>query len=743
MVAVLFNIVVGLLAVWSTVELLNLSSTLTATEIVVVVTAVIAGTWTVLYSYHRYKRVGYPDKAKAGYTQLLLQDGREKNIGELFDSGEERLFSMDKEPHPSVFLCHRGPDSKEEIVRPTAWFLRNVLGVDTFIDEDTVVVGQNVEDTLIAAAYSSTHAVVILSPTFRQSKWCVKELNTLLKRRQQGEAIVLPALWQMDSLSGYDNYLNEIIPLRVPTSEPADRYLVNYLWPHLIQSLNLDTSIPTREALNQYIREQQHGSGSVPVSLGLSPIEMERRKEEQGKKFIKLPQLNEPRSKCGVAFWNSYHILVVGGQKNGKPLRSVELFDARLQQWSPLPDLQVPRADCTAIVVDDVLYVFGGRDGSKTLDSFETLHMENHNQKTLKSLPAPRQDIGVAQILEQIYLFGGLVNPATNNAWEVQTKTKITRNLLSMMIERQMPMLVPDGDRIIVVGGRGVSTQWLGSVCIFQIATETWDNGSIPDMIKAERVLAAYKKDETLVVRSESGVQQFDFTTNSWNWQGSGFDWTGGLELDRVAYSSRQGCLVCIDVDDFVRTLDLSSLDCPEPEYFSTALINGEPEHVGELQVGYVSNPGLAWPMRKRSETPLVYIAHHGDDAKELIAAPLASYLRAVHRVDVFFDKDSMPISDEKKHTLITNAHHCTHAVVILSPNFRKSHYCVKELNTFIGRWKNRSGISLFISLWNVDNIDEYESSDLDAVIGHRPQGLDRVGYINDLFTEISKVLQG
>ena len=56
-------------------------------------------------------------------------------------------------------------------------------------------------------------------------------------------------------------------------------------------------------------------------------------------------------------------------------------------------------------------------------------------------------------------------------------------------------------------------------------------------------------------------------------------------------------------------------------------------------------------------------------------------------------------------------AHRCTHAVVILSPNFRKRRYPVMELNTFSDRAAAQPDFRLIPFLWNITDASEYSSS--------------------------------
>jgi len=104
---------------------------------------------------------------------------------------------------PYIFLYHTGrDDTKEEIARPTHWFLAEIPHNEAFFDDKDSEWGTKKTEALIPHAYKSTHALVILSHTFRQQEFCVRELKTFMARwRRQDGIKVLPALWLMDNVA--------------------------------------------------------------------------------------------------------------------------------------------------------------------------------------------------------------------------------------------------------------------------------------------------------------------------------------------------------------------------------------------------------------------------------------------------------------------------------------------------------------------------------------------------------------
>jgi tetratricopeptide (TPR) repeat protein len=109
------------------------------------------------------------------------------------------LFDDDDVEPIDVYLVHRGPDSKDEIVRPLAYVLK-CLGVKCFADTSTeeysMPLGQNNEISMRRGLSACQYGVVILSETFCDSIHCVSETNTLLYREQREKrSIIIPAFY--------------------------------------------------------------------------------------------------------------------------------------------------------------------------------------------------------------------------------------------------------------------------------------------------------------------------------------------------------------------------------------------------------------------------------------------------------------------------------------------------------------------------------------------------------------------
>jgi hypothetical protein len=90
-----------------------------------------------------------------------------------------------------IFLSHRGPDTKEKLARPLWWILEK-LGIHSFFDQsfDGIPVGEDNKEMMSGAAYGCRVGVMIFSPHFTDSEWCVWEANTFLHRHDEKKDIV-------------------------------------------------------------------------------------------------------------------------------------------------------------------------------------------------------------------------------------------------------------------------------------------------------------------------------------------------------------------------------------------------------------------------------------------------------------------------------------------------------------------------------------------------------------------------
>jgi TPR repeat protein/Leucine-rich repeat (LRR) protein len=92
-----------------------------------------------------------------------------------------RMAAPQKVGKYDVFISHCGDDCKEDF----ADLVRDDLeraGVLCFLDEPSLEVGKSAAEEMLKAVEEATYGVVIISPDFFEREWCLKELETFVRR---------------------------------------------------------------------------------------------------------------------------------------------------------------------------------------------------------------------------------------------------------------------------------------------------------------------------------------------------------------------------------------------------------------------------------------------------------------------------------------------------------------------------------------------------------------------------------
>ena len=198
-------------------------------------------------------------------TLVLREGGKEEDVGDLLPE------NLPISSTPLVFLSCTDRDAvKGEIARPTHWFLTSILEVEAFLDEYDTEAGSPVVEALVRPANTCTHALVILSPSFRKREFCVRELNTFMARLRSKDGIsIIPALWLTENVEGYHRDVDKLIWVGDKETRDPATYMVHTLWPVLVRQLG-GTEIGTElleKRLVQYVQSQRGLTCSIPSSL--------------------------------------------------------------------------------------------------------------------------------------------------------------------------------------------------------------------------------------------------------------------------------------------------------------------------------------------------------------------------------------------------------------------------------------------------------------------------------------------
>jgi len=106
----------------------------------------------------------------------------------------KKLDRKSKKRKPAIFLSHSSKDN--EIVTRFAFQL-NRLGIDVWLDDWELEVGDHLNKRIKEAIQKSRYLVVAITPAFLKSDWCKKELkDAMAKEKLFQKKVVLPLIFK-------------------------------------------------------------------------------------------------------------------------------------------------------------------------------------------------------------------------------------------------------------------------------------------------------------------------------------------------------------------------------------------------------------------------------------------------------------------------------------------------------------------------------------------------------------------
>ncbi|KAJ8774708.1 hypothetical protein K2173_017154 [Erythroxylum novogranatense] len=96
-----------------------------------------------------------------------------------------------------VFLSFRGPDVRSGFLGHLYdAFVRE--GIRTYIDDEELRKGEEIDGSLMKAIEDSRIAVVLLSKNYASSRWCLDELAKIMELRKEEKIVVKPVFYRVD-----------------------------------------------------------------------------------------------------------------------------------------------------------------------------------------------------------------------------------------------------------------------------------------------------------------------------------------------------------------------------------------------------------------------------------------------------------------------------------------------------------------------------------------------------------------
>ncbi|PNX79771.1 disease resistance protein (TIR-NBS-LRR class) [Trifolium pratense] len=134
-----------------------------------------------------------------------------------------------------VFLSFRGEDTRESFTSHLNASLQNA-GINVFMDEDSLQIGDQISTSLLQAIEESRISVIVFSRNYADSRWCLNELVKIMECQRTAGQIIVPVFYDVDPSEvrhqngefgkALQNLLNRISKeVKSPSEEEADELL--------------------------------------------------------------------------------------------------------------------------------------------------------------------------------------------------------------------------------------------------------------------------------------------------------------------------------------------------------------------------------------------------------------------------------------------------------------------------------------------------------------------------------------
>ncbi|KAL6204605.1 hypothetical protein ACLB2K_021872 [Fragaria x ananassa] len=95
-----------------------------------------------------------------------------------------------------VFLSFRGEDIRRTII-PYIYRDLQKREIETFMDETGLIRGTYISESLVTAIQESRSAIVVLSPNYADSRWCLEELTMIIQCMEEKGTTVIPIFYDV------------------------------------------------------------------------------------------------------------------------------------------------------------------------------------------------------------------------------------------------------------------------------------------------------------------------------------------------------------------------------------------------------------------------------------------------------------------------------------------------------------------------------------------------------------------
>jgi N-acetylneuraminic acid mutarotase len=221
---------------------------------------------------------------------------------------------------------------------------------------------------------------------------------------------------------------------------------------------------------------------------------------------------------------DDHRILITGGMNS-----SVEIFDAKNETTTTVRDMNESRYGHQSVKYKNDIFVIGGIGNGGILNTVEKINMNNLSSGwTRMSVMIEKRDSFAAALYgDYIYAFGGYNGHTLssvkrfdipNNNWEMVNS--------NMNMKRRFHAAVTVGNKIYIIGGKDENYNNLDSMEIFDLSSETFQQGNIPNIPIALSRMSAIAIGKWIIItggRNNEGVSiadsfVYDTEQNVWKY---------------------------------------------------------------------------------------------------------------------------------------------------------------------------------------------------------------------------------
>ena len=97
-----------------------------------------------------------------------------------------------------VFISFRGEDTRLNFTSHLHAALKRAP-LEVFLDDKKLEKGEEIAPSLIQAIKDSNVSLIVFSQDYASSKWCLDELNEIIKYRKEEGQVVIPIFYNVDT----------------------------------------------------------------------------------------------------------------------------------------------------------------------------------------------------------------------------------------------------------------------------------------------------------------------------------------------------------------------------------------------------------------------------------------------------------------------------------------------------------------------------------------------------------------